>query len=190
MPVKEINLHKKSFADLGLSITNNEGKLKSQEEMFNETVIALQNMEEGPKKAALATDLLGKSASELAPLINGAAGSVEDMRQQANELGLVLSDDSVDAGVKFTDSIDQAKRSLMAVVTTIGVQVMPIVQKLLEWVMDKMPVIQSVLGKVFDGISLFVEVFVSVISDLYVAFNENFGWIIDVVANFISGFRN
>ena len=95
------------FKDLGVSITDNSGKMKTQEQMFNEMVIALQGMEEGPKKAALANNLLGKSASELAPLINGAAGSVEEMRKKANDLGLVLSDTAVDAGVKFSPAIEK-----------------------------------------------------------------------------------
>jgi hypothetical protein len=146
----------KAFADLGVSVEDSTGNLKSQEQMFNETIMALQGMEEGPKKAALANDLLGKSASELAPLINGASGSIEEMRKKANDLGLVLSDETVDAGVKFTDSIDQAKRSMGAMVTNIGASVMPMFQSMLDWIMAHLPEIQSTFKVVFDTISSLV----------------------------------
>lgn len=147
----------KAFKDLGVSAEDSTGKLKSQEQMFNETIVALQNMEEGPKKAALANDLLGKSASELAPLINGAAGSVEEMRKKANDLGLVLSDETIDASVKFTDSVDQVKRSLGAVVTNIGASVMPMFQTMLEWITANLPQIKNVFQTVFDVIGSLVK---------------------------------
>lgn len=177
-----------AFGKLGVSWQDGNGKLKSQEVMMNESIMALANMENGTEKARLATELFGKAGTEMMPMLNNGAEGITDLKDRAHELGLVLSDEAVTSGVVLGDTMDDVKTSFGAVATKIGVQVMPLVQKALDWLLDKMPVIQSVLGKVFDGISLFVEVFVSVISDLYVAFNENFGWIIDVVANFISGF--
>ena len=150
-------LASKAFTDLGVSAEDSTGKLKSQEQMFNETIVALQKMPEGAKKSSIANDLLGKSASELAPLINGAAGSVEEMRKKANDLGLVLSDTAIDSGVKFTDSMDQIKRSLGAMGTKIGAEVMPIVQRMLEWVTLHMPQIQAISSKVFNVIGAVVK---------------------------------
>ncbi|SNS85064.1 phage tail tape measure protein, TP901 family, core region [Anaerovirgula multivorans] len=128
-----------AFAKLGLSATDSTGALKSQEQMFEETVIALQNMEDGTEKARLATELFGKQGSELMPLLNGAAGSVEEMKKQAHELGLVLSDEAIDAGVVFTGQTDQVKRMLGSVATQVGVGLMPIISKFLDWVMQYMP---------------------------------------------------
>jgi len=145
-----------AFKELGLST----GELKklSPEETFDRTIIALQNMPESAHKSALANDLLGRSASELAPLINSAAGSVEEMRGKANELGLVLGDDAIDAGVVFTDSMDQIKRSTSAAFATIGAEVMPIVQTFLDWVMTKMPMIQEIMRTAFGIIGDYVKI--------------------------------
>lgn len=166
------------FKDLGVSINDNNGKMKSQEQLFNETVIALQKMEEGPKKAALANNLLGKSASELAPLINGAVGSVEEMRKKANELGLVLSDDAIAAGVKFTDSVDQMKRSMGALVTNVGTDVMPIMQGMLEWFTAHMPQIKNVSKIAFDVIGSIVKTAGGFITNTLVpAFKSLYDWI-------------
>ena len=171
-------LASKAFEDLGVSAEDSSGKLKSQEQMFNETIIALQGMEEGPKKAALANDLLGKSASELAPLINGAAGSVEEMRKKANDLGLVLSDKTIDAGVKFTDSLDQVKRSLGAVVTNIGASVMPMFQSMLDWIMGHLPEIKATFKTVFDVIGSLVKGVGSFVSNILMpAFTNLYDWI-------------
>lgn len=141
---------KAMFDKLGISVKNADGSVRSQEEVLNDAVRALQGMEDGVEKAALATDLFGKEGTELMPLLNSEAGSFDEMRQQAHDLGLVLSDEAVDAGVHLTDTIDQCERSFKSIVTQIGVAVMPLVQSAAEWVLENMPLIQSVLGAVFE----------------------------------------
>lgn len=149
-----------NFARLGISVRDTTGKLKDQETLFNEVMVALQNMEDGTEKARLANELLGRSGSELMPLLNGAAGSIDAMKQQAQELGLVISDEAVDAGVAFTDTMDQMKRSLGAVFTQIGAAVIPIFQKMADWILDHMPQIQAVFKTVFGVIEFLVTGFI------------------------------
>lgn len=151
-----------SFDKLGVSVLDASGNVKDQETIFNESVIALQGMEDGTEKAKLANDLFGRSGSEMMPLLNGAAGSVEEMKKQAHDLGLVLNDEAIDAGVKFTDSMDQVKRMLGAVGTQIGVEVMPIMQSMLEWIVAHMPQIKEVMSAVFGAISAVVKTAVDI----------------------------
>jgi len=133
------------------------GSLKSQEQMFEETVKKLQEMPDGAEKAGLAFDLFGKAGTELMPLLNGTGGSVDELKQKAKDLGLVLSDETVDAGVKFTDTMDQLKRSFGAVGTSLGAALMPMFISLAEWIMAHMPEIQATIKVVFDNIKLFIE---------------------------------
>lgn len=144
------------FDKLGVSIYDSNGNLKDQETMLFDTITALQGMEDGTEKTALANQLLGKSGSELMPLLNGEAGSMDAMRKQAHDLGLVLSDETIDAGVKLTDTIDQTKRAFEAITTNVGAQVMPLVQRAFEFVLQNMPMIQEVIGKVMGVFETFV----------------------------------
>lgn len=145
------------FDRLGISIQDSDGKLRSQEEVFEEAVMRLQEMEDGTEKAALANELFGKSGQELMPLLNGASGSVEEMKQKAQELGIVLSDEAIDSGVLFTDTLDQLKRSFEAVTTQVGVAVMPMIQTFMDWIIANMPTIQLVIETVFGAIQFFVQ---------------------------------
>lgn len=154
----------KSFAALGISVKDANGNIKDQETVFNEAVLALQNMEEGTEKAKLANDLFGRSGSEMMPLLNGAAGSMEEMRKQAHELGLVMSDESIDAGVAFTDTMDQLKRSFQTAVSEIGVKFMPLITKFADFIMANMPMIQSTISTVFSVLSSAVETAITGIS--------------------------
>ncbi|WMJ83408.1 phage tail protein [Oscillospiraceae bacterium LTW-04] len=161
-----------NFQKLGVSATDANGKLRNQEDVLFDTIDAFQKMEDGTEKARLAQELFGRSGTELMPLLNGQAGSMEEMRKQAHELGLVIADDAVDAGVKFTDTIDQMKRSFGAAATQVGVKLMPIIQQAANWVIANMPMIQKVVGKVFDIIGSGVSVVVDFIAQLIAAWAE------------------
>ena len=156
------------FDKLGVSVTDANGNLRSQEEVMWDAMSALQGMENQTEKAAIANDLFGRSGSELMPLLNGEAGSIEAMKQQAHELGLVLSDEAVDASVKLTDTLDQMKRSLSVVGTEIGVALMPYIQRFGEYVISKLPQIREAASNVADG----------------------FGRIVTAVGNVITWFQN
>ena len=160
-----------AFGALGLSQKDLAGL--SQEEIFEKTIVALQGMEDETQRAALANQLLGKAGQELAPVLNSGAGSVEELKKQAKDLGLVISDDAVDAGVKWTDTLDNLKRSFGAMTTNIGASVMPIVQKFADLILENMPLIQDVFSKVVNAISPLVEQVLPVLIDLVMYFVEN-----------------
>ena len=167
----------KAFEKLGLSATDATGKMKSQEQIFNETVTALQQVENDTERAALANDLLGRSGQELAPLLNAGAGSIEDMKNKARDLGLVINDESIDAGVKFTDTVDQLKRSFGAAAAQVGADLLPMFQRLAEWVISNMPTIQEVFSKVFGVISAVVGTAYNIFNDyLLPIFKAVYNW--------------
>ena len=166
-----------SFKRIGISVKDL--KDLTPEQVFEKTVEALQKMPAGAEKAALANELLGKSGSELMPLLNGTAESVEQLKKQAEEMGLVLDNETIDAGVKFTDTMDNVKRTLGAVVAKIGGQVMPVVQKFLDWIMANMPTIQAVMGKVFEYIGIFVQKAVEIFNNYFLPVIKNVvNWVV------------
>lgn len=145
-----------TFEKLGVSIYDSSGALKDQETMLWETISALQAMDNQTEKAAIANDLLGRSASEMMPMLNGAEGSIEAMRQQAHDLGLVLDDEAIDAGVRLTDTIDQVKRSFSAIFTKLGVEFMPLFQSMCDMIISHMPEIQSTFERLVPVVESFV----------------------------------
>ena len=166
-----------AFEKLGISVKDSSGKVKSQETIFNESVTALQGMKDGTEKAALAQQLFGRSGMELMPLLNGTADSVEDLKKKANDLGMVLSDDAIKAGVEFTDQLDTMKRVLGGVVSEIGVELMPIFTEMMDWVMRNMPTIKRVVKQAFDAIAKSVK---------WVIDNSN--WLIPILATLAGAF--
>ena len=56
------------------------------------------------ERTALASKLLGRGASELAPLINGGTEAIEEQMKMAEKYGMVMSDDAVKASADFVDA--------------------------------------------------------------------------------------
>lgn len=172
-----------AFGELGLSYEDLEGL--SQEQIFEKTITALQGVEDETKRAAIANDLLGRSGQELAPLLNAGADSVEQMKQQAKDLGLVLSDDAVDAGVKFTDTMDQLKRSFGAVFTQVGTALMPIFQQLAEWIVEHIPQIKAIFSNTFEVVgkvfNTFKDIFTFGMGSIGTSTDNNFSLISELV---------
>lgn len=109
-----------NFRKLGVEVQNADGSLKGQEETLREVVAAFQLMPESTEKSRLATELFGRQGQELLPLLNSEAGSIDDLMAKCEELGIVIGDDAVDAGVEFTDALDQLKRSLKGIFNTLA----------------------------------------------------------------------
>ena len=96
---------------LGVETKDVNGRTKSQERIFKDVFSALANVSNETERTALASRLLGRSATELAPAMNQGAEAIEDLRNRAYDLGLVLSDTTVDAGVRLTDMMTDLRRA-------------------------------------------------------------------------------
>lgn len=145
------------FNRLGIAITDAEGKMRSSEDVMWDAMSALQSVADADEKAALAQKLFGKSGQELMPLLNGQAGSIDEMKQKAHDLGLVMSDDMVDSGVALTDSLDQLKRGFGAIITKLGAAFMPIFQKVAEKLQGALPFIQKAIDKLMPVLTGFLD---------------------------------
>ena len=110
-----------AFEKLGISME--QAKNMSQEDLFGATITALQKMESGTERTALANDLLGKSAMDLGALLNTSAEDTEAMMQQVHDLGGVMSDDAVKASAAYQDSLQNVKTAISGVGRNIGTKI-------------------------------------------------------------------
>ena len=92
-----------AFQKLGLS--QEEVANMSQGELFEATIRQLSSMENQTERTALASQLLGRNATELAPLLNGGTEAFEEQMEMAERYGMVMSDEAVKASAEFQDSL-------------------------------------------------------------------------------------
>lgn len=98
-----------AFAQLGVSVTNDDGTFRDRNEVFNETIAALGQITDETERDATAMAIFGKSAQELNPLILGGADALAEMSEHAEEAGLILSQDALDALGGLSDEFGRMK---------------------------------------------------------------------------------
>lgn len=145
----------KAFDALGMSQEQIAGM--SQEELFGATISALQNVESETERTYLASQLLGRGAVELGPLLNTSAEDTEAMRQQVHELGGVLSDEAVKGAAAYQDSLqnlqtgfDGLKRGMLSEFLPAAVEVMDGITGIMTGAEDGPEKLQAGISSVAD----------------------------------------
>lgn len=100
------------FDDLGVKLFDTSGQLRAQEDVMRDTLKALADLPNGAEKSAKAVELFGKAGLELMPMLNNGSESIEELTQRAHDLGLVMSDEAVNAGVLLGDTMDNVKKNI------------------------------------------------------------------------------
>ena len=110
-----------AFAQLGVSITDNSGQLRSAEEVFYDVIDALGQVENQTQRDAIGMDLMGKSEQDLNPLIKQGSAALRDYAEEAKNAGYILDEQQIkklgevdDAYQKLQLTIEGNKRQLAA----------------------------------------------------------------------------
>ena len=139
-----------AFESLGVSVTNADGSMRDAEDVFNDTLKALSEIENGTERDQAAYEIFGKSADQLAGIIDDGGAALKEYGDQAEELGLIMSGDTLDALNEVNDKVDQSKAQISAAAGELGATIMegllplvdPIVagiQKVTEFIQNLTP---------------------------------------------------
>lgn len=137
-----------AFKALGVAYTDANGELRSNTDVFYEIIDALGKVENSTERDALAMALFGKSAQDLNPLIKAGSDRLRELGQEAENAGLILSQETLDDMNKLNDAVDKFKATLNADFTRLGANIAPVLTPILEDMTEA-------LGKVVDKLSQF-----------------------------------
>lgn len=96
-----------AFKELGVAITDENGNLRKNEDVFNDLLTALGKIDNETERDAKAMTIFGKSAKELNPLIEAGADRLNELRKEAHDTGYVLSGSALNALSKQQDAMDR-----------------------------------------------------------------------------------
>ena len=114
-----------AFNTLKINIHNLDGSLKSNQQVFAETLAKLKEVPNATDRDILANDLFGKSFQELNPLIKADATELARMTQEAHNVGAVMSDKAVKGLGDFNDLLDSMKSGIKGVAGEIAAALLP-----------------------------------------------------------------
>lgn len=189
----------KAFRKLGVDTKDANGHLRSNEEVMNDTILALAGMEDETKRNALAQEVFGNQYTELLPLLNQGSEALEAQKERAHELGLVIEDEAITAGVNLGDSLADIKNSFGTITTQIAIALLPLVQKVADFILAHMPEIQAAIGAVkgvveavvnwvvanLPAIQPIISAIISIINAVIPVLGNILSWVISVVSSVI-----
>ena len=114
-----------AFKALGIEITNADGSLRNNQDVFNEAIDALGKMENETQRDAYAMQIFGKSAQDLNPLILAGSDTLNQFAKDAKDSGYILSGDALTALNDYQDSLDKIAKQKDALSNAIGVAAAP-----------------------------------------------------------------
>lgn len=120
-----------SFAALGVEIENQDGSLRSAEEVFFEVVDALANIGNATERDAAAMELLGKNAQELAPIYKQGTDALRGYMDAANG-NYVLTEKQIAALGTLDDQIQKNNLEWEGLKRQIAAQFAPAATEALE----------------------------------------------------------
>jgi hypothetical protein len=138
-----------AFEKLGL--TQEQISSMGQEELFSATITALQDVSDETQRTYLASQLLGRGATELGPLLNTSAEDTQAMKDRVHELGGVMSDEAVKAAAAYQDSLQDMQTAISGLQRGLTGKMLPSITT----VMDGLTELFS--GNGDEGIALVTE---------------------------------
>ena len=146
-----------------LGISEEQVAEMSQEDLFAAVIEGLQGMEEGTERTYIASQLLGRGATELGALLNTSAEDTQAMKDRLHELGGVMSDEDVKAAAAFQDSLQDMTTGFDALQRNLVSGFMPSLTSVMDGVSD---IFAGDTDKGLENISAGVEGLIGNITDL------------------------
>ena len=114
-----------AFKKLNIEVKDGQGEFRDSLDIFEETIGALTDMESNVERAAMAQDLLGRSGTRLLRIAERGGMSIGELRDQAQSLGFVMSDEAAEQSEEFNDALTMMQFWLRGVRNQIGLAFMP-----------------------------------------------------------------
>lgn len=128
----------KAFQDLGISVTNADGSMRDATDVFYDSLEALSKIQNETERDQAAMDLFGKSADSLAGIIDDGGAALKGYGEEAQNLGLILDEDTISSLNDTNDAVDKMKATVSATLGQVGADVAevlgPAVEKVGEWI--------------------------------------------------------
>lgn len=166
-----------AFKSLGVQVTNADGTLRSNQDVFNDTITALGKIENETQRDAYAMQIFGKSAQELNPLIAQGGDALAKFSEEAHNAGYVLDEEALnslgavdDSMQRFGKAIEGAKNQLMVnfapAISEMINAITPFISSITRGLTGLIKGTEGASGEVASGVKGIVNVFTTKFKDI------------------------
>lgn len=137
----------KVLAKWGVETKNLDGTLKTAEQQFDSAREKIAGLSSSQEQAAAASQLFGRSARELLPLLTATDAELGSLRERADAMGATISTVAAEMGARFNDELDVAKVGIAAISREAGAVFQPALTEAFGAVQDVAVQVLAVIGE-------------------------------------------
>lgn len=160
---KQLGTNADKFEELGVSVRNSDGSFRDVNEIFYDVLEALSQIPNETERDVAAMDIFGRSANDLAGIIDDGGEKLRNLGQEAQDMGLIIPQEQIDSANEFNDAVDRIKTESEGAFARLGTEIiemlLPYIPEITEAIEDVIDIIKELdpekLG-VITGILLFV----------------------------------
>ena len=127
-----------AFQRIGVSVQDSNGQLRDATTVFYEVLEGLSHVANETERDTLAMQLFGRSADELAGIVDDGGAALRELGTEAEQLGLIMDQQTIDSLNNVNDSIDKLKAKANGELAQAGAKAMEALMPVFEKVLDAM----------------------------------------------------
>lgn len=141
---------REALKKLGLELTDAQGKMRPVEDLFLDAADALSKIEDPLTRNALAMKLFDSEGVKLVQMMKDGSAGIEELREEARQMGLVLSEDAARGAESFIDAQTNLSAAMSGLKNIIGAELMPVFTDLMNqsatWLASNGPEIKAFMA--------------------------------------------
>jgi hypothetical protein len=145
-----------AFKKLGISVKEADGKLRSSDAVMLDIADKLADMPDGAEKTALAIQLFGRSGAGMIPFLNEGKDGLEEFKQEAIDLGIVLDGSTIKKGAAVDDSMTQLRGAFVGLRNIVAgpflESINNVIQGFVRWVKENRELIKQRINKIISAV--------------------------------------
>lgn len=152
---------------LGVSITEwTGGPMRNVNDVFYDVIEALSKIENETLRDQVAMQLFGKSADQLAGIIDDGGASLRAYGQEAEQMGLILSDEVLGSLNQTNDQIDKAKAQLQLGLLQLGATIAQVLAPIIEKIAGFIQKVVEFMQRLTPGQAKLIMIIVGIVAAL------------------------
>ena len=143
----KITENNKALADLGVSTKNADGSTRDATAVFYDAIEALSKIPNETERDQKAMELFGKSADSLAGIIDDGGAALKAYGEEAEKMGLIMGQDTVDNLNKVNDTVDKLKAQAGGAMAQLGATIASVLGPSLEKIVGLVSKVTEAIAK-------------------------------------------
>ena len=152
------------FAQLGVSVRDGTGALRDSSDVFYEVLDRLGKVGNETERDALAMEIFGRSADQLAGIIDDGGASLKALGEEAESLGLILDQDTLDAMNRVNDQIDRLKAQAQGQFAKAGAAALEALTPAIEGIVNALSKVLEFIGNLNPEVIKVVTIIAAIVA--------------------------